>query len=639
MSPVVTAPGEYLHRLVGEVDLDPVAVELDFVVQRDPDGTLSIEEELNRLIVDDVLVDQYREKVSSKGEELFVKNLENVQGDERDFIFISMTYGPESGTSVLKQRFGPINRKQGHRRLNVLFSRARTRIGLFCSFGSTDVTPTTDSSEGVHVLRRYLEYAETRGRVSDVPGAGGDADSDFEIEVAERLRAGGYTVDYQVGVSGYRIDLGIRHPDHPERYLAGVECDGATYHRSKSARDRDRLREEVLNDKGWDIVRVWSTDWFDNPTLQTTRLIEKLELLRRKPIVDGSGYAIVTEVVHPAEEPAGDEVSPAGAIPAWETEGEEPPAPPAPDPVPVLQGNMPLTEPECFEALRHFRDQVIAVEMTDWEPHRSILRDAMIETFVRQRFVEPEQWFEKVPGYLRQGTNPGEKGRYLDRICDIVSRLAGQGAHLRVGRSPAPPPVQNELPLNNGGGETAVIPVVAPNGSEYVATTYSTLGVRPDPSRFYDRDYEHVLNSMVAHTLKQEAPIYEDVLIERIARAHGFQRSGDRIQRAVSRIVGRKYRKTQDDGRTVIWAENSTSAGLVPFRKSQSEVRSHTDIPVAELASLAVPYIRVRLSDDDILYRMASHFQLGRLREPTRVRFQAAVDIARLGMKGEFPRT
>ena len=153
-----------------------------------------IQEELNRLIVDDVLVDQYREKVLSKGEELFVKNLENVQGDERDFIFVSMTYGPEVGTSVLKQRFGPINRKQGHRRLNVLFSRARTRIGLFCSFGSADVVPTPESSEGVHVLRKYLEYAETRGLVSVLSGFGADADSDFrDREVADRLRARGAT--------------------------------------------------------------------------------------------------------------------------------------------------------------------------------------------------------------------------------------------------------------------------------------------------------------------------------------------------------------------------------------------------------------------------------------------------------------
>jgi hypothetical protein len=135
------------------------------------------------------------------------------------------------------------------------------------------------------------------------------------------------------------------------------------------------------------------------------------------------------------------------------------------------------------------------------------------------------------------------------------------------------------------------------------------------------------------------APIYEDLLVARIARAHGFQRSGDRIQSAVSRIVGRKYRKTQEDGRTVVWAGNSTETGLVSYRQCQSEVRSHTDTPVAELASLAMPFIRVRLADDDILYRMANHFQLGRLREPTRVRFQSAINLAREAMIGGAVRT
>jgi hypothetical protein len=178
-------------------------------------------------------------------------------------------------------------------------------------------------------------------------------------------------------------------------------------------------------------------------------------------------------------------------------------------------------------------------------------------------------------------------------------------------------------------GQPATPAAGTPNGDEYVATNFSLLGVRLDPARFYDREYESVLNSMVALTLKHEAPIYEDVLVARIARAHGFQRSGDRIQRAVSKIVGRRYRKTQDDGRTVVWGENAPETVLVPYRKGQSEVRSHTDTPVAELASLAVPYIRVRLPDDDILYRMANHFQLGRLREPTRVRFQSAINLAR----------
>ncbi len=631
------------HAVLDEDDIPSLGIVAINIQQRE-----LIQQELNRLIEDDVLVDQYREKVSNKGEELFVKILENVQGDERDFIFISMTYGPEVGTTVLKQRFGPINRKQGHRRLNVLFSRARTRIGLFCSFGSADVVPTPESSEGVHVLRKYLEYAETRGRVSVLSASRADADSDFEIEVADRLRTRDYVVDYQVGVSGYKIDLGVRHPDHPERYLAGVECDGATYHRSKSARDRDRLREEVLNDKGWDIVRIWSTDWFDNPSLQTTRLIEKLELLRHKPTVDRSEYTIVTEAAQPDDEPdePADVDAPAPDAPAApEVRDEELPTQPMTDA--GLQAKSSLTEPECFEALRQFRDQVIANEMADWEPHRSILRDAMIETFVRQRFVETDDWFEKVPRYLRQGTDPSEKARYLDPICDVVGRLNdGESSTTRTdrrdsagsNRNSVPDAGQGELPAHYGGKPTTS-PAVATNGDEYVATNFSLLGLRLDPARFYDREYESVLGSMVALTLKHEAPIYEDVLVARIARAHGFQRSGDRIQKAVSKVVGRKYGKTQDDGRIVIWAENSTETILVSYRKSQSEVRSHTDTPVAELASLALPYIRVRLADDDILYRMANHFQLGRLREPTRVRFQSAINLARQALTNGVART
>lgn len=587
-----------------------------------------IREEFNRLRTDDPLVDLYLDKVQNMGEEFFVKNLENVQGDERDFIFISMTYGREPGGSALKQRFGPINRKQGHRRLNVLFSRARMRIGLFTSFGSTDVVPSAESSEGVHTLKKYLEYAETRGRVSTMPGGDAESDSDFEVEVAERLRANRYIVDYQVGVSGYRIDLGVRHPDHPERYLAGIECDGATYHSSKSARDRDRLREEVLADKGWDILRVWSTDWFDNPTLQTARLVERLEALRRRPASSVEEFAFRFETLRAAGQADGQQIAPSSAEatdPPWTADSSDDgsvgtfdeQAPP---------GAASFSERDCFAALDHFRSHVIATEIADWDPNRSILRDAMIETFVRQRFVDPEDWFGKVPGYLRQGTNPTEKARYLERICEIVSKL-DQGpqpnSNRDGGNDPTLPPIESSgFRVGSGSTNGGII------GTKYSTTNLSELGLRPEASRFYDHDYEAVLQRMVAHVLKHESPIYEDLLIERIARAHGFQRSGDRIQRAVAKVIGKQYRRTKDDGRAVVWDDRPASR-IVTYRNCEPDVRSHGDVPVAELASLAVPFIRVRLSDEDILYRMADHFKLGRLREATRVRFQMAVDLAR----------
>jgi very-short-patch-repair endonuclease len=279
------------HADLGEATIPSLGIVAVNTEQRD-----LIQEELRRIMADDPKVEAYREKVEGRGEELFVKNLENVQGDERDFIFISMTYGFEPGATAMKQRFGPINSKQGHRRLNVLFSRARMRIGLFTSFGSVDIVPTETSAEGVHILRKYLEYAEVRGR-ADVVGSGAQPDSDFEVEVAERLRARSYVVDYQVGVSGYKIDLGVRHPDFPEQYLVGVECDGAAYHSSKSARDRDRIREEVLQSKGWNLIRVWSTDWFENADVQTTRLIHKIEEIRKKAHFDRRDYPPLTPSV------------------------------------------------------------------------------------------------------------------------------------------------------------------------------------------------------------------------------------------------------------------------------------------------------------------------------------------------------
>lgn len=580
---------------------------------------------MSRLTADDVLVDQYREKVLSKGEELFVKNLENVQGDERDIILISMTYGPEPGTRAVKQRFGPINRKQGHRRLNVLFSRARKRIGLFCSFGSADVVVGPDSSEGVRVLQKYLEFAETKGRVSFVQPTDREPDSDFECEVADRLRAKGYVVDYQVGVSGYRIDLGVRHPDHSAQYLAGIECDGAAYHSSKSARDRDRLREEVLNDKGWEILRVWSTDWFDNPALQTDRLVQKLESLRARPADQYEDYSFslpdrAVERGLEGDAHGGDPIesglevsSPleANVILSNET---------------VSPGEGPISEAECFVALKQFRDQVIALEMSDWEPHRSILRDAMIETFIRQRFVESEDWFDKVPGYLRQGTSPAEKGRYLDWICTIVDRISstvGEGetnteltgsSTGQGGNAPNP----RSQDRSSSSGEIA-----------YSPTNFSVLSLELDPSKFYDREYGSVLGSMVDHVIKTESPIYEDLLVVRIARAHGFQRAGERIQKTLSGAIGKRYRKTQDDDRSVLWHDAHKADSIVTYRSSQPEVRSHVDVPIAELASLAVPFLRLRLADEDVLYRMAERFELGRLREATRSRFQAAVHLAK----------
>jgi very-short-patch-repair endonuclease len=296
------------------------------------------------------------------------------------------------------------------------------------------------------VLQRFLEFVETRGRAS-VQKIGGEADSDFEIEVAERLRAAGYEVDLQIGVSGYRIDLGVRHPGHPEHFLAGIECDGAAYHSSKSARDRDRIRQQVLEGLGWHLVRVWSTDWFDDPERQTRRLVAELEHLAARPPEVSGDYIIlasaqsVEEAATADSEPLSSTAQEDGdiaAVPALAGESQGRAALPSVAAVPLelrpqpvleaqthsaqLDATSPLTEPELVALLRHYRDAVIAPATAGWQSQRSILRDSMIETLVHQNITDPDDWFNKVPTYLRQGTDPTEKRLHLDRICDLVAR-------------------------------------------------------------------------------------------------------------------------------------------------------------------------------------------------------------------------
>ena len=196
-------------------------------------------------------------------EPVFVKNLETVQGDERDVILFSVTYGPDQSGHVT-MNFGPLNRDGGERRLNVALTRARSEMIVFSTLSPDRIDLSRTSARAVIDLKHFLEYAERGPSVlgAAVYGSMGDFDSPFESAVARALRGKGWTVQPQIGVSAYRIDLGVVHPDFPGRYLAGIECDGAMYHSSAFARERDKIRQAVLEELGWKILRLWSTDWW-----------------------------------------------------------------------------------------------------------------------------------------------------------------------------------------------------------------------------------------------------------------------------------------------------------------------------------------------------------------------------------------
>ncbi|WP_263103996.1 DUF3320 domain-containing protein [Kitasatospora sp. DSM 101779] len=206
----------------------------------------------------------------------FVKNLESVQGDERDVMIMSVGYGPDQyGRRSLN--FGPINRPGGWRRLNVAVTRARYRMELVASFTGDELGDS--DNESVQHLKRYLQYAQHGPAVltQQVVQDQAEPESPFEESVLEVLEDWGYQVQPQVGVAGYRIDLGLRHPDALGSYALGIECDGAMYHSSKVARDRDRLREEVLAGLGWKLYRIWGTDWYRDRVGAQSRLRAAVE--------------------------------------------------------------------------------------------------------------------------------------------------------------------------------------------------------------------------------------------------------------------------------------------------------------------------------------------------------------------------
>ncbi len=215
---------------------------------------------------------------SNVSEHFFVKNLETIQGDERDFIIISIGFGYDADKK-LSANFGPLNHEGGERRLNVLISRARECCIVYSNFRAADLSISAESSKGVRSLKVFIDYAESRNLRSTEP-VSEDTDSPFEDSVYDFLSDNGHIVRKQVGCAGFRIDLAIVDEKNPGRYLLAIECDGAKYHSSPVARDRDRLRQQILEKLGWNIYRIWSTDWYRNRHMAKRALLNFIEKIK-----------------------------------------------------------------------------------------------------------------------------------------------------------------------------------------------------------------------------------------------------------------------------------------------------------------------------------------------------------------------
>ena len=242
-------------------------------------GTFNMKQQ--QAILDEIEVQLYHYPemneffASTRDEHFFVKNLETIQGDERDTIFLSIGYGKdESGR--LYRNFGPLNHERGERRLNVLITRARERCVVFSNFRARDLQLDGNAPFGTRALKMFLDYAENRN-LQIRESMDDDTLSPFEEDVYEFLKDLGYTIRKRVGCAGYRVDFAVVNPRASDSYLLGIECDGAQYRNAPVARDRDRLRRQVLTGLGWTLHRVWSMDWYRDRVLTTKRLLEAIE--------------------------------------------------------------------------------------------------------------------------------------------------------------------------------------------------------------------------------------------------------------------------------------------------------------------------------------------------------------------------
>lgn len=495
-------------------------------------GVVTFNTEQMNLIED--LLDEERRKDPSlepyfsemELEPLFVKNLESVQGDERDIMYFSMTFGPDL-TGVVSMNFGPMNRDGGERRLNVAITRARHELRVFSSLKAEQFDLSRTQAAGVRDLKHFLEFAE-RGPsalAEATKGSLGGFESPFEEAVASALASKGWQVHTQIGASSFRVDLGIVHPDAPGTYLCGVECDGATYHRSATARDRDMLREQVLRGLGWEILRIWSTDWW----------------------IDRKG---TFEKVHQALERL---LEQSRATRAWRQEQDD-------------------AEIEAEAAIAHARDVAAA----------------------------PTTVFD------------GESFQYAQRSTQTNDQL-----------TIAMEDTAEVAYAENAAASAALEPPL------FVESDPRAAVASLNPEAFFDSGYDLTLRQMIEYVVNIEGPILDTVLARRIARAHGWQRTGARIQERVSTLARSFVTSTDEDIGVFFWAEGRGPEVPIIFRGGADDGRNVDEICIAELRSLVQKVSVAGRTSDGVITAMARELGLQRVRAATRVRFERALELVR----------
>jgi very-short-patch-repair endonuclease len=385
-----------------------------------------IDEALRRARSDDAELDGFLSGEASdqaRKEPFFVKNLERVQGDERDAIILTIGYGKTSDGRML-YRFGPINIEGGHRRLNVAITRARSRLTVVSSFSSADMDPNRLRSDGAQMLWRYLTYAESGGaNLGDAAKAKAELNP-FEADVADHLAKAGIPLIPQYGCSGYWIDFAAQHPTRPGQMVLAIECDGVSYHSAATARDRDRLRQEHLERLGWRFHRIWSQDWFYKREAEIARALDAYKGTVEAVDLGHGGYRPWRRTTE-SEEQTREATPPSGAPSA--SASETPSTPDMQGPRPKRAGRCPVHVGRASIA-EYSKSELVA--LIRWIESDTLLRteDELLEETVR------------VLGFRKKGP------RIREAIQDAIPAARDPNWPARPPTAPPSPPVAKRYP-------------------------------------------------------------------------------------------------------------------------------------------------------------------------------------------------
>jgi very-short-patch-repair endonuclease len=544
----VHVPGGVYERGKGRVNREDARVVVteivrrltsaDFLLNKRSLGVVTFNSPQQKLIED--LLDEARR--SNPGlerffsaeqwhEPVFIKNLENVQGDERDTIIFSVAVGPDAAGKVTST-ISSLNQQGGHRRLNVAITRARSEMLVYATLRPEQIDLSQSSSRGVTDFKHFLEYA-IRGAPALAEASaptGRDTDSPFEDAVLDALQEKGWRLHPQVGVSGFRIDLGVVHPDAPGRYLAGVECDGATYHRQATARDRDRLRESILVKLGWRIRRVWSTEWWHDAKEACEKLHQRLtqDLADDRALISNRRDQLPP--LHILEKPA-------------------------------------TINPEI----------ALGIDIAQSSDSKTERQNIPVQVNLPEESPEPAALYAR-PVIPRKG--PVNENRLRYELADLKN------------------------------------------------------GFSPDSNNFYEFNYRSTLRAMVAVVIRTEGPIFLELLLTRIARAHGFGRIGVTIRETILAAIDPIFPMSGQGSLTVVWPEGVVKEST-PFRYAAQAVRTLWDVPDVELIGLARQLSEQGATSEQVLLQMIKELGIARVTEGIRRRLAEIVGKCGVERVGE----